>query len=46
MAYNQPQQSNQKLTPVSMYEWRANRRETEKREESVNRELLRRQHTN
>lgn len=46
MAYNQPQQNNQQLQPVSMYEWRANRREAEKREETVNRELLRRQHTN
>ena len=46
MAYNQTQQTQQKLEPVSMYEWRANRREAEKREESVNRELLRRQHAN
>ena len=46
MAYNQPQQNPQKPGPVSMYEWRANRREIEKREENVNRELLRRQHAN
>lgn len=46
MAYNQPEQNNQELQLVSMYQWRANRRETEKREEHVNRELLRRQHAN
>ena len=31
---------------VSMYEWRAKRHESEKREENVNREILRRLHTN
>jgi hypothetical protein len=46
MAYNQAIQNQSKLQPVSMYMWRANRRENEKHAESVNREILRRQHTN
>jgi hypothetical protein len=31
-------------TASSMYQWRLNRHASEKREEAVNRELLRRQH--
>ncbi len=46
MTCNQANETQTKLQPVSMYEWRANRREAEKREESVNREILRRLHTN
>ncbi len=46
MANTQTNQNQTKLQPISMYEWRANRREIEKREESVNREILRRQHAN
>jgi len=46
MVQNQTGQKQPKLQPISMYEWRANRRETERREESVNREILHRQHTN
>lgn len=30
--------------PINMTAWRASRREAEKREENVNRELLHRQH--
>ena len=46
MANAQTNQNQTKLQPISMYEWRANRRESEKHAEIVNRELLRRQHTN
>lgn len=46
MANTQTNQNQTELQPVSMYEWRTNRRETEKRTESVNREILRRQHAN
>lgn len=46
MVNTQANQNQTKLQPVSMYEWRANRREIEKRTENVNREILRRLHTN
>jgi hypothetical protein len=46
MAYNQTIQNEGKLQPVSMFVWRTTRRENEKRVESVNRELLHRQHAN
>lgn len=34
------------LKSVNMYTWRLNRHAAEKREENVNREILRRQHAN
>ncbi len=40
----QTQQS--QTQPVNMYLWRLNRVETEKRAEDVNRQILRRQHSN
>jgi uncharacterized protein with FMN-binding domain len=46
MAHNQTVQNQGKLQNLSMYMWRTNRRENEKRAENVNREILRRQHTN
>ena len=46
MAYNQTMQKQSDPQSVSMYVWRATRRENEKRAENVNRELLRRQHAN
>jgi len=39
-------QNQETLKVVNMYVWRATRRETERREEAVNRELLHRQHKN
>lgn len=45
--YNQnAQQEAIALQANDMYTWRLNRHYAEKREENVNRELLRRQHTN
>ncbi len=46
MVQNQTAQKQEKLETVTMYQWRANRREIERRTESVNRELLHRQHAN
>lgn len=45
MAQQNQEQAN---TPhiQTMYTWRLNRHETEKREESVNREIMRRRHAN
>ena len=42
--HNQEQAHTLKVT--NMYTWRLNRHETEKREENVNRALMRRQHAN
>ena len=45
--YNQnAQQQANSFKANDMYMWRVNRYAAEKREENVNRELLRRQHTN
>ncbi len=44
--YNQTTQQQVNAQAIDMYTWRLNRHATEKREENVNRELLRRQHKN
>ncbi len=42
----QTQEQARPLNTMTMYTWRLNRHEAEKREESVNREIMRRQHAN
>jgi hypothetical protein len=46
LMYNQNAQQQANFQATDMYNWRLNRHATEKREENVNRDLLRRQHTN
>ncbi len=45
MAQQTQEQANT-LKVTNMYTWRLNRHEAEKREENVNRSILRRQHAN
>jgi hypothetical protein len=46
MAQEHTQDKGNTLKAINMYTWRLNRQEAEKREESVNRQIMRRQHAN
>lgn len=45
MIQNQNRQNEQTAKPLDMYTWRLNRMQAEKREETVNRQIMRRQFT-